>query len=50
MKVTFLKFQILMGFFLFWNVKNVKVDLTVKLENGNIKRTVRTEKRLYTSL
>ena len=32
MKVTFLKCQILMGFFLFWNVKNVKVDLMVNVK------------------
>ena len=27
-----LKCQILMGFFLFWNVKNVKVDLMVNVK------------------
>ena len=31
MKVIFLKCQILM-FFLFWNVKNVKVDLLVNVK------------------
>ena len=38
------------GFFLLWNVKNVKVDLMVNVENGNIKRKICTEKRLNTSL
>ena len=37
-------------FSLFWNVKNVKVDLMVNLKNGNIKRKICTEKRLNTSL
>ena len=36
--------------FLFWNVKNVKVDLMVNVKNGNIKRKICTEKRLNTSL
>ena len=31
MKVTFLKCQILM-FFLFWNVKKVKIDLMVNVK------------------
>ena len=37
-------------FFLFWNVKNVKVNLMVNVKNGNIKRKICTEKRFYTSL
>ena len=32
MKVIFLKCQLLMFFFLFWNVKNVKVDLMVNVK------------------
>ena len=36
MKVTFLKCQILMFFFLFWNVKNVKVDLMVKVKMATL--------------
>ena len=38
------------GFFLFWNVKNVKVDLIVNVKNGNMKRKICTEKHLNTSL
>ena len=45
-KVTFLKCQILMGFFLFLNVKNVKSRSNGKLKNGHIKRKICTEKRL----
>ena len=36
MKATFLKCQILMGFFLFWNVKNVKVDLMVNVKMATL--------------
>ena len=36
--------------FLFWNVKNVKVDLMETVKNGNIKRKICTDKRLNTSL
>ena len=36
--------------FLFWNVKNVKVDLMENVKNGNIKRKICTDKRLNTSL
>ena len=32
MKVIFLKCQILMGFFLFWNVKDIKVDIMVNVK------------------
>ena len=39
-----------LDYFLFWNVKNVKVDLMVNVINGNIKRKICTEKRLTTSL
>ena len=35
--------------FLFWNVKNVNVDLMVN-EKCNIKRKICTEKRIITSL
>ena len=35
MKVTFLKCQILL-FFLFWNVKNVKVDLMVNVKMATL--------------
>ena len=35
MTVTFLKYQILM-FFLFWNVKNVKVDLMVNVKMATL--------------
>ena len=35
MKVTFLKCQILM-FFLFWNVKDVKVDLMVNVKMATL--------------
>ena len=50
MKVTFLKCQILKGFFLFWNVKKRKSRSHGKRKNGNIKRKICTEKRLNTSL
>ena len=41
MKVTFLNCQILMFFFLFWNViSGKKVDLMVNVKNGNIKRKI----------
>ena len=36
MKVTFIKCQILMGFFLLWNEKNVKVDLMVNLKMAKL--------------
>ena len=36
MKVTFLKCQILRRFFLFWNVKNVKVDLMVNVKMATL--------------
>ena len=48
--VTFLKRQILMGFFLFWNVKKLKSRFHGKRKNGNIRRKICTEKRLKTSL
>ena len=48
MKATFLKCQILM-FFLFWNVKNVKVDLMVNVKMATLSANC-TEKRLNTSL
>ena len=35
-KATFLKCQILMVFFLFWNVKNVKVDLMVNVKMATL--------------
>ena len=35
MKVTYLKWQILI-FFLFWNVKNVKVDLMVNIKMATL--------------
>ena len=37
-------------FFLFWHVKNVKVDLMVNDKTGNIKRTISTEKYINSSL
>ena len=46
MKVIFLKCQILMCFFLFWNVKDVKVDIMVSVKNGNIKCKTCAEKRI----
>ena len=36
--------------FLFWNVKNLKVDLMVTAKKGIIKRKICTEKRLKTAL
>ena len=36
MKVIFLKRQILMGFFLFWNVENTKVDLMVNVKMATL--------------
>ena len=36
MKVPFLKCQILMGFFLFRNVKNGKVDLMVNIKMATL--------------
>ena len=50
MKATFLKCQILMFFFLFWNVKKRNSRSHGKRKNGNIKRKICTEKRLNTSL
>ena len=52
MKATFLKCQILMGFFLFWNVKNVKVDLmvNVKMATLSAKFVLKNEKDLYLAL
>ena len=35
MKATFLKFQILI-YFLFWNVKNVKVDIMVNVKMATL--------------
>ena len=49
-KVIFLKCQILMGFFLFWNVKKRKSRSHGKRKNGNFKCKICTEKRLNTSL
>ena len=50
MKVTFLKCQILM-FFLFWNVKNVKEDVTVNVKLATLStKFVLIKKRLNTSL
>ena len=46
MKVTFLKSLILI-FFLFWNVNNVKVDLMVNVKMATLSTT---EKRLNTFL
>ena len=46
MKATFLKCQILM-FFLFWNVKNVKVDLMVNVKMATLSAIL---VRLNTSL
>ena len=45
LKVIFLKCQILM-FFLFWNVKNVKVDLMVNVKMATIgsKSVLKTHK------
>ena len=48
-KVTFLKCQILM-FFLFWNVKNVKVDLMVNVNMATLSAKCVLKKRLNTSL
>ena len=39
-----------MFFFLFWNIKNVKVDLMVNVKNASIKCKICTEKRMNTSL
>ena len=36
--------------FLFWNVKNVKVDLMVNVKNGIIKCKICIEKHINTSL
>ena len=49
MKATFLKCQILM-FFLFWNVKNVKVDLMVNVKMATLSAKFVLKKRLNTSL
>ena len=48
-KVMILKCHIVM-FFLFWDVRNVKIDFMVNVQNGNIKRKIYTEKRINISL
>ena len=50
MKVTFLKYQILMFFFLFLNVKHVKVDLMVNVSMVTLSAKFVLKKRLNTSL
>ena len=49
MKATFLKCQILV-IFLFWNVKNVKVDLMVNVKMATLSAKFVQKKRLNTSL
>ena len=50
MKVTFLKCQILMFFFLLWNVKYVKEDLMVNVKMATLSAKFVFEKRLNSSL
>ena len=50
MKVTFLKCQILMDFFLFLECKKRKSRSHGKRKNGKYKRKICTEKRLNNSL
>ena len=49
LKVTILKCQIMM-FFLFWNVKNVKVDLMVNVKMASLSTKFVLKKRINTSL
>ena len=50
MKVMFQKCKILMVFFLFWNVKNVKIDLMVNVKMATLSAKCVLKKRIHTSL
>ena len=49
MKVIFLKCQILMFFFLFWNVKDVKADLMVNVKMAILSKTCTEKTHKYFS-